>query len=129
MLAGPPPPCKKFKAPFHNECSHNQLNTTMQLGELSSPSFRDFIFNFLLFCLNSKYNQLNYYLSTSFYCFITRAESSLRSGVFQYYNISRTIWMIKSLKIVTYVLWLLTCCYMSWYCTMLCNFGTSIWYS
>ena len=37
--------------------------------------------------------------------------------------------MIKSLKIVTYVLWLLSCCYMSWYCTMLCNFGTSIWYS
>ena len=35
-------------------------------------------------------------------------ESSLRSGVFDYYNISRTIWMIKSLKIVTYVLWLLT---------------------
>ena len=40
-----------------------------------------------------------------------------------------TNWMIKSLKIVTYVLWLLTCCYMSWYCTMLRNFGTSIWYS
>ena len=60
---------------------------------------------------------------------VTRAESSLRSGVFQYYNISRTIWIIKSLKIVTYVLWLLTCYYMSWYCTMLCNFGTSIWYS
>ena len=52
-----------------------------------------------------------------------------RSGVFQYYNISRIIWMIKSLKIVNYVLWLLTYCYMSWYCTMLCNFGTSIWYS
>ena len=60
---------------------------------------------------------------------LTRAESSLRSGVSQYYNISRTIWMIKSLKIVTYVLWLLTCCYMSWYCTILCNFRTSIWYS
>ena len=53
---------------------------------------------------------------------LTRAESSLRSGVFNHYNISRTIWMIKSLKIVTYVSWLLTCCYMSWYCTMLCNF-------
>ena len=26
----------------------------------------------------------------------TRAESSLRSGVFHNYNISRTIWMIKS---------------------------------
>ena len=45
--------------------------------------------------------------------FRTRAESSLRSGDFHYYNISRTIWMIKSLKIVTYVFWLLTCCYMS----------------
>ena len=44
-----------------------------------------------------------------------------------YYNISRTIWMIKSLRIVTYVLWLLTCSFM--YCTMLCNFETSIWYS
>ena len=59
----------------------------------------------------------------------TRAESSLRSGVFHYYNISRTIWMIESLKIVTYVLWLLTCWYMSCYCTMLCNLGTSILYS
>ena len=57
-----------------------------------------------------------------------------------YYNISRTILMIKSLKIVTSVLWLLPClgiapCYaileflfgipecftMSGYCTMLCN--------
>ena len=36
---------------------------------------------------------------------ITRAESSLRSGVSHYYNISRTILMIKSLKIVTYVLY------------------------
>ena len=39
--------------------------------------------------------------------------------------ISITIWMMKSLKIVTYVL----CCYMSWYFTMLYNFGTFIWYS
>ena len=54
---------------------------------------------------------------------------TLRSGVFHYYNISRTIWIIKSQKTVTYVLWLLTSWYMSWYCTMLCNFGTSIWYS
>ena len=47
----------------------------------------------------------------------TRAENSLRSGVFHYDNITRTKWMIKSLKIVTYVLWLSTCCYMCWYCT------------
>ena len=74
----------------------------------------------------------------------TRAESSLRSGDFHYYNISRTILMIKSLKIVTYVFygsWLVVTCLgiapycaisellfgipecftMSGYCTMLCN--------
>ena len=64
-----------------------------------------------------------------FFPFGKRAESSLRSGGFHYYSISRTFWMIKSLKKVIYVLWLLTCSYMSWCCTMFCNLGTSIWYS
>ena len=77
--------------------------------------------------------------------YATRAESSLRSGDFHYYNISRTIWMIESLKIVTLYafygsLLVVTClgiapCYaisellfgipewftMLGYCTMLCN--------
>ena len=36
--------------------------------------------------------------------------------------------MLKSQNIVTYALGLLTR-YMPWYCTMLCNFRSCIWYS